>query len=123
LDNRRSTIALWAVLVLVVHTFLSAWAGAAMAAQPMYDAFGNPLCITNVVSQDGSSGGDHGKLPNCCAFGCAVASAAVALPDGAVIETLAPTTEARVFPEVVVAHGPRTDARGPGNPRAPPFAV
>lgn len=123
LDKRRSAIALWAVLVLVVHTFVSAWAGAAMAAQPMYDTFGNPLCVTSVVSDDGSTGGDHAKLPNCCVFGCAAASAAVDAPQDVVIATLAPSLEATILPEGLSLRDPRPDARGPGSPRAPPIAV
>jgi len=58
-----------AICVLVLQSFLSVWATAAMTA-PMLDAFGNPLCITSIEHNGTPPPGGHSTLPDCCTLGC-----------------------------------------------------
>jgi len=120
-DGRTSAIAFAAVLVLLAQAMLQSWAGAAMAAQPMFDAFGNPLCISDRVDHDASPGGRHGVLPSCCTLACAALAASVAPPPATVAEILAPPAMHVAVRRVALPDRPRNDLRGPGNPRAPPL--
>lgn len=71
-NSSRSVVALCAALVLLLQAFVSGLSASAMAATPMVDAFGNVLCVTGA---DGSSpASDHGKLQDCCTFGCSSSS-------------------------------------------------
>lgn len=121
--NRRSAVAFVAATILVVQAFLSAWAGAAMAAQPMFDAFGNPLCISDTVRDSGAPGDDHGKLPSCCTLGCSAVSPLLAPPGDVVAAGLALSVSIARAPAartVPIVAGLDHD---PGSPRAPPLHV
>lgn len=63
-------LALLASCMLVLQVLLGAYAtGAAAAAPPMLDAFGNVLCITSTDAADHGSA-DHTALPDCCTVAC-----------------------------------------------------
>ncbi len=121
--KRRSTVAFIAAAILVVQAFVVAWGSAAMAAQPMLDDFGNPLCVTSTVQDGTAPAGDHGQLPPCCLVGCTVASASLAAPDMAVIvvEFELPADGVSPLPAPVAALVSRD--HDPGSPRAPPLHV
>ena len=120
--RRGTTVATLAALILVVQMVLSAWAGAAMAAQPMFDSFGNPLCITS--TSDNAPSPDHpGKIPACCIVGCGAVSPV--LPAGAANEAPLPVE----FAPIVLGFAPRETGtvsspdHDPSSPRAPPLAI
>lgn len=118
--RRGSAVALVAACVLALQTCLTAWAAAAM---PLLDAFGNPLCITSVDHDGTSPPSDHSSLPDCCTFGCSMASPLAAAGPGDGIGLLRPLSSADVrFGRVEAFHiqGPDHD---PGSPRAPPVTV
>lgn len=119
--RRDRTVALAAMLVLVLQGFFTAWTTGAMASGAMpVDAWGNPLCVT---SADGGAmpDGDKGvKLPNCCALGCTMSAATPPnrppAHEGARVDPAG--TEIRFFaadPSI----GTSRD-HDPGSPRAPP---
>ena len=121
--RRGSTVAFIAALVLVLQSFLSAWATGALAAAPMLDAFGNPLCITSVDHDDTTPANDHSKLPVCCTFGCNMAAPllAAAPEDGIALLRPIPADDVRFDrSEAFHIQGP---GHVPGSPRAPPVTV
>ena len=122
LDRRGTAIALVAALIFVVQASLSVWAGAAAAAQPMLDAFGNPLCIT---SDDGSSlpGDDHARQPNCCTLGCSTFSPVLPEPDRGALDVATFRGSDVLLPPGTVSTGLRGLDHAPGSPRAPPQIV
>lgn len=122
-DNRRSAVAFWAAVILVVQASLSAWAGAAMAGQPMQDSFGNPLCINNVVSDSDTPIGDHGKLPSCCMLGCAYASPVLLQAGGDWLSALDPRAADAFAPVAWTSPLVADLDHDPGNPRAPPLTL
>lgn len=116
-----SAVAFLAALILCVQTFLSAWAGAAMADQPTLDAFGNPLCITSADHGNGST--DHSTMPACCTLGCSAAVSVLPVPafdDAAIARPLLASIIAVGIGEGVVLASPDHD---PGSPRAPPLTA
>lgn len=119
--KRATAVAFVAACVLVLQSLLGAWANSAMAATPLLDAFGNPLCITSVDHDGKLPAGDHSKLPDCCAFGCSMVSSLLdAAPDTG-LGLLRPLTSDDVRFDLVEAfHVPGPDHH-PGNPRAPPL--
>ena len=121
--RRGSAVAFVAACVLVLQSFLSAWAASAMPATPTLDIFGNPLCITSVDHDASGQPGDQSAVQNCCAFGCASASPLPEPPGG----------EAGLLRPLLAHSGLRFHAgdevRGdspdhdPGSPRAPPLTA
>lgn len=121
--RRGSAVALVAALVLVLQSFLGAWATGALAATPMLDAFGNPLCITSAGHDGTTPAGDHSTMLDCCVFGCSMASPwlAAAPESGVGLLQLLSSDDLRFGgAESFLIRGPDHD---PGNPRAPPPTV
>lgn len=119
-NRRGSKVAFVAACVLVLQSFLSAWAVGAM---PVLDAFGNPLCVTSVDHGSTTPNGGHSKLPDCCAFGCSMVSPllAVATADGTGISQPLPSDHIRFgLGHSFHVDGPDHD---PGSPRAPPLTA
>lgn len=119
----RTAAALVAAVALLLQSFFTAWAAAAMPAGPMLDAFGNPLCIGGSVDSGASPAGDHAGQANCCTLGCCSAAPAVgASPDdgGWLIVPRVVTADLCGIPNVVPPARPERD---PGNARAPPPAA
>jgi hypothetical protein len=107
--------------LLVLQSFLSAWAAGAMPIQPTLDAFGNPLCITS--GDHGGGSADHSKLPDCCTFGCSAVSpmlAARAADGTSIARPLLVSHVLFAVGEAVVTASPEHD---PGSPRAPPLTA
>lgn len=121
---RRSgtAVALAAAFVLVLQSFATAWASGAMPLGPMLDGFGNPLCVTGVVHDDGAPAGDHSKVPNCCTLGCGIAAPIVpAASDAAAVWPRMPIGgKAAGWPAVSAPILDQPD-HDPGSPRAPPL--
>lgn len=119
-------VAFAATCVLLLSTLMSAWATGAMAAVPMVDQFGNPICLTSgdYRSHGGGPAGDQTKLPNCCTLGCSMVYPLLAAPsadasawlierrDLADATTLSFATIFVPFPD-----------HDPGSPRAPPLTA
>lgn len=123
LRRRKGSIALCAALLLLLQSALTAWATSAMPASPLLDAFGNPLCITSTDSGDAHPAGDHPKLPDCCTFGCSMASALIAPSPSDAVGVRLPyiLPDVPTEPETIVLV--RSQAHAPGSPRAPPRTV
>jgi hypothetical protein len=67
--NRPScAVAVFAALLLLVHSVALSWGAGAMSAGPMLDRFGNPLCITS--GEQDLPTQQHDKVPSCCTLGC-----------------------------------------------------
>ena len=123
LHDKRSLTAILAAVVFVVQMMLSSWAMAASVGQPMVDAFGNPLCVTDAGGNPSNPPKDHNKLPACCTIGCSAFSAGlVAFPADPARVSLAPSPEPAFTlprasdPVVHLDHDP-------GSPRAPPVTL
>jgi hypothetical protein len=117
--NMRTAIVV--ALALFAQSVLSAWSASAMVAQPMFDGFGNPLCVT--VSDDAGGTSDHSRLPVCCTFGCASAATMLPVPEADGISESpirAPIRLGSASSALIPAPATKYD---PGNPRAPPVAV
>jgi hypothetical protein len=118
--NRSRLIALAAILILLLQSFGSAWAEGARPAASLVDAFGNVLCAT-ASDHDGSvPAGDHGKMANCCTFGCGNASPFLGTPPvqlGWLIEPREFAADLLGMAEIVRAEHSDFD---PARPRAPP---
>ena len=117
LGTGRSIVALVAALLFIAQASVAAAAG--VAARPMLDVFGNPLCITG-MTEDADAPADHGKLPNCCTLGCSTAGAGAlvpVLPDAVAIDY-----PAWVALKPAVLDGPvvRRSDHDPWRPRGPP---
>lgn len=121
--KQGSTVAFIAALVLVLQSFLSAWATGSYAATPMLDAFGNPLCITSADHDGTTPANDHSKMPACCTFGCNMASPLLAASPDDRIGLLRPLSSDDIrfdLFEAFLIQGPDYD---PGSPRAPPLTI
>lgn len=120
-DKKRAVVALVAALVLALQSFGSAWAGGATFRQ--LDAFGNPLCISDKVQQEGQHPGEHAGFTECCTLACSGWTNPVLPPQDAMPLAEAPTGKAepvRSFQPVSVSMRPDNTQ---GNPRAPPFRI
>ncbi len=121
--GRGSAVAFFAALMLVVQSFLSAWASGALAAAPVRDAFGNPLCITSVDHDGTTPADDHAKMPDCCTSGCSMGSFPLVAASGAGIGLLRSSLSDDVrFDAIAAFHIQRPD-HDPGTPRAPPVTA
>jgi hypothetical protein len=121
-DKRASTAILAAVLF-VVQMMISSWAMAGSVGQPMVDAFGNPLCVTDADGNPVGPSKDHRELPACCAIGCSAFSASLLAPP---VETASASLVAAGRPIFVLVRPVDPAARfdhDPGNPRAPPVTL
>jgi hypothetical protein len=110
-----------AALILAVQTFLMAFAWGIHASPVELDAFGNPLCSFHGTSgENGKSVPDrHGALPDCCAFGCQLASGSI-LSAAPTLAPLAEVSAARTLPRLeasFVAGIERSAIRSRGPPR------
>lgn len=115
-----SRVALCAAFVLLLQAFAAGWAAGATPVAPTVDAFGNVLCVTSVDHEGPSPGQDHGKMPNCCTFGC---SSAVPFLDTSRVDDNW-LIEAREFAtgRAGTVQAVRVDRHelDPASPRAPP---
>lgn len=121
LITKRVPAALVVALVLVVQSFLSAWATGAMPATPRLDAFGNPLCVTSDDHAGGSS--DHSTLPACCTLACSSIAPLLPVPDADAFTASPSLKSAKLVP---AHHGLihfLASEYPPGHPRAPPGTV
>lgn len=110
-----------ALLLLLAQLFATGFTGAAHAAAPQLDAFGNVLCIGGGAG-DGQDGG-HSGLHECCTFGCNSVSSAVSVPpQGVPVSASRAVAGKIVLPFDVHSMVPGRLTR-PGSPRAPPSAV
>jgi hypothetical protein len=122
MHDRRVPIALAAAALFVLQSLFSSWAVAGPA-QPLLDAFGNPLCITSVDGHAPAPPGDHSRPSDCCMLGCAGFSHALADAGDA--------SSALVHPPVplALAYGDERQfsvepaEHNPGSPRAPPLTI
>lgn len=121
--GKASLTAILAAMLFVVQMMVSSWAMAGSVGQPMVDAFGNPLCVTDADGNPVGPSKDHGKLPACCAIGCTAFSAS--LPASLVDPTPdspVPSAEPAFGLPRAVGALVRLD-HDPGNPRAPPVTL
>lgn len=116
-------VAFIAALVLVLQSFLSAWATGAFAATPMLDAFGNPLCITSVDDDGATPASDHSKMPDCCTFGCNMAASHLASAPDDSVSLFRPLASHGVRFEFVQPFHIQSPDHDPGSPRAPPVTI
>jgi len=110
-----------AVAILVVQTFLTAWAGAAIAGQPALDAFGNPICTISGHGEGGAPAGDHRDVPSCCTLGCSTVSPLIDAPDASASAALFTTGSVDLVDHPVVPPVIAGLKHDPGSPRAPPL--
>lgn len=117
-------VALVAAYMLVLQALFGAFAFGAAAGVPLFDDFGNPLCITShAPGHAGGEGRDHSGMPDCCAPGCSMFAPAT---DGdrepnALSNPLRVAFVVSIEAPTVVVVG--NVARQPGSPRAPPFTT
>lgn len=116
-----AAVAFIAALVLVLQSFLSAWAAGAYAATPMLDAFGNPLCIIGVDHD--APAGDRSRMPDCCVFGCNMASPLPAAASGDGIGLLRPLSSDDIRFDRIEGFQIQSPDHDPGSPRAPPVTA
>lgn len=121
--RRGSAVAFVAACILVLQSFLSGWATGALAATPMLDAFGNPLCVTSGDHDGKRPANDHSKVPDCCTFGCSIASSLLAAAPDDRIGPLRPlSSDDFRFGSLESFHLQSPD-HDPGSPRAPPLTA
>ena len=121
LVRRNMRTAIFVALALFAQAFLSAWSAGAMVAQPMFDRFGNPLCVTG--SDDASGTSDQSRPSACCTFGCASAAPMLAVPEAGGTAAI-PVRILQMLGSASSALIPVLASKyDPGNPRAPPVAV
>lgn len=116
----RFWIALVTGIVLALQALAFAGSAAAMPMASQLDAFGNPLCIGGSTHNGADRGDDHSKMPNCCAWGCSMASSTLAAPPNPGIGLLRPLVQSTLlsFNHALISVGfPDHD---PASPRAPP---
>jgi hypothetical protein len=119
--DRRDTA--WTVLAaavaLVAHLFIAGMASAALAGTP--DAI---LCsgMGHGAVPGNHDPGNHPRVPDCCAVGCAMVAGAAALPKLPVVFPPRATLAA-VAPSVQSAVHVESHERSPINPRGPPVAA
>lgn len=117
--HKTRLILAMALLAMMAQAFLGGWALAANANRPMFDAWGNPLCIS---TDDGSGHGPaQTGMPGCCIIGAGVASGWT--PEPSEVNVLDAPYRAFVPVEFDPEGGLDTNAARqtlPGNPRAPP---
>ena len=121
-QKRGSTVAFVAACVLVLQSFLSAWAAGAFAA-PMLDAFGNSLCITSIDHDGTTPAHDHSSLPDCCTFGCSMESSLLAAAPGDEVGLARPLAADEIRYGLVRPFHIQAPDHDPGSPRAPPSTV
>ncbi|MFC0245483.1 hypothetical protein ACFOLL_17660 [Falsochrobactrum ovis] len=121
--RRGSAVAFVAAAVLVLQSFLTAWAAGAMPVTPMLDAFGNPLCITSVDHDGDVPRDDHSKLPDCCTFGCNLASPLHAAEPAQGVGLLKPLSSTDVRFHVHKTFHIQSPDHDPGSSRAPPLTT
>ncbi|MEA3534309.1 DUF2946 family protein [Rhizobium sp. CC-YZS058] len=123
-DTWRQAWLMLGAVVFVLQLLLGTAMAAGAAASPRLDAFGNPLCLADVVDKgDTGHAGDHGsgKFAGCCGVACSMVFSGLApspLP-----APLHPAVAALAAPERGLSRGVRTVLRpetDPENPRAPP---
>jgi hypothetical protein len=106
--------------MLVMQALLGALAIGSAAADPMVDAFGNPLCVTS-DQQDPSGGRDHTAMPDCCTSACSmVAPALTGERDAHYLANPLRIPAPATFDIGSRAAQPAPD-HDPGSPRAPPL--
>ena len=121
--HRGSTVALVAAFVLLLQSFVTAWAAGAMPPAPLLDAFGNALCITSTDHHGEAPAGDHSRPFNCCTFFCNTASPVLAMPSGAGVTHLRPLVRSNVPFTARKTIRVRAPDHDPGSPRAPPLTA
>lgn len=112
-----------AAYALVLQMLLgSVLLGSAVAA-PVFDDFGNPLCITHADSSGQSDHKDSSKLPECCTQACSVFAPVLApqFSDNFLSNRLEASSKP-VPAEADIGPFERPET-SPGNPRAPPQAA
>ena len=119
-DTNRSAAASLAVALLVVQTFLTAWVGAAMAGQPMLDAFGNPIC-TSGTHDAGTPLSGHGDVPSCCTLGCFSSSPPIDAPDASAAAPLFAAGSVILADRLLASPVVAGLEHHPGSPRALPL--
>ncbi len=120
--KRGSLTAVVAAFVLVLQSSLTIWAAAVAPADPMLDSWGNPLCISSSMDQDGRyPANDHSRMLDCCTLGCGASSAALSTPLGASIVLLPPPARSDALRTAYKAAIVQIPDHDPGSPRAPPL--
>lgn len=118
--DKRASTAILAAMLFVVQMMISSWAMAGSVGQPMVDAFGNPLCVTDADGNPVNPSKGHRELPACCTIGCSAFSASLlASPVEPASAPLVASGEPTFVLVRSVDPGARLD-HDPGNPRAPP---
>lgn len=115
-------VAFVAAFVLLLQSFLTAWAMGAMPIQTV-DAFGNPICITGSDIAGKAPSGDHSSMHDCCALGCSQASTVLEPPPAtvvAILHTLSQSDPLSAHADPILVEDADHD---PGSPRAPPLTV
>lgn len=111
--------------MLALQGLFGAFTTGAASAGPMFDAFGNPLCITSGIHDPGSFGHTHepGSVPECCAGACSlIAAPAFDTRADAFLSNPLPPAAPGFAPFCAFIIQPAFD-HDPGSPRAPPANV
>lgn len=122
--GRFGLVAIAAAILIALQTLLGTVAMAENAATPMFDAFGNMLCINSVEGHDSGStpNKDRSLLPECCTLACGLVHTFVPT-DTSVTVLFNPLAEPLQKSFIRFAQPFRSALDSlPGNPRAPPFA-
>lgn len=115
-------VAYMAAFVLILQSlfFVAASASVDLNATNMLDAFGNPLCITSVPSDNDDDTPSHSHFPSCCTFACIGFAPLVPIPENISVIFLSLNLNTR--PTIVwkATFFSQHLIREPGRPRAPP---
>jgi hypothetical protein len=114
-------IAFAAAFILVLQTVGGALAFGVGPSPTQIDAFGNPLCITSVDHDHGSTDGEHSKLPQCCTLGCNMFSQSLATASEPTAFILDLPIVSDGFDRTYTHMAFPVRDYDPGNPRAPPL--
>lgn len=109
--------------VLVLQMLLASLGTGTALAAPMYDEFGNPLCITHAEAPADTGHEDHSQALQCCTQACStfVLLLSAPAPGNFLVNRLpAFTTRIRIEADAGALKRPETE---PGRPRGPPPAV
>ncbi|TDX85065.1 hypothetical protein EDE05_10590 [Neorhizobium sp. R1-B] len=108
---------------LVVQMLLASLGMGTALAAPLYDEFGNPLCITHVEGPTDNGDRDHSQALQCCTQACSTFTSLFAAPaPGNFLVNRLPVvaTKIRIDAEAGFVKRPETE---PGRPRGPPLDI
>ncbi|RKQ72316.1 hypothetical protein BCL74_0079 [Oceanibaculum indicum] len=123
--RKDRTVATIAAFILLLQALFASLAIAGGPSDAALDAFGNRLCIANPdATGDNTDRNAHPALPDCCTASCSMFAPVVADDRSRSLFSVPLPASASLAWALSGDHfAVPALLRGPGSPRAPPFAV